>query len=276
VWLTPAPGAGTVLDFLLGYVSQRITDRQKEAIMEPRTFGAYTATEYIGVPGRTEAYKGTGPDGAWVAILAAPVDSDATAERYAERAQTAAALTHPDVARVKDWGREGDTFWVAEEWVDGRSLDLVLKEYQTIRTQAAASYGMQVAAALSDAHARGLVHGDIRPESIILMGEDDVKLAGLGAPNTADAMVLPQDAPPAAAHYLSPEQSQGAEAQPKSDLYALGCVLYQLTTGSVPFDAQTGIEVAALQATRAPEPPRRVNPDISASLENVIMKAMVK
>ena len=244
--------------------------------MEPRTFGAYTATEYIGVPGRTEAYKGTGPDGAWAVIMTAAVDSDATAERYAARAQTAAAVTHPDVARVKDWGRDGDTFWVAQEWVDGRGLDVVLKEYQRIATTTAATYGMQVCAALSDAHARGLVHGDIRLESIILVADNDVKLAGLGAPNAADATVLPQDAPPEAGYYLSPEQAEGAVAQPKSDLYALGCVLYQLTTGSVPFDAQTGIEVAALQATRAPEPPRRVNPDISASLENVIMKAMVK
>jgi serine/threonine-protein kinase len=256
--------------------SQSVRTAMKEAIMEPKTFGAYTATEYIGVPGRTEAYKGTGPDGAWAVIMTAQVDSEADADRFAERAQTAAAITHPDVARVKDWGREGDVFWIAEEWIDGRGLDVVLREYQTIGSQAAASYGMQVAAALSDAHARGLVHGDIRPESIVLIAEDDVKLAGLGAPNAADATVLAQDAPPEAAHYMSPEQSQGAEAEARSDLYALGCVLYRLTTGRVPFDAQTGIEVAALQATRAPEPPRRINPDISASLENVIMKAMVK
>jgi serine/threonine-protein kinase len=247
-----------------------------EAIMEPRTFGTYTATESIGVPGRSEAYKGTGPDGSWVAIMCAPVTSDADAERFAQRAQTAASVTHQDVARVVDWGREGDTFWVAEEWIDGRGLDRVLKEYQTIGTASAAAYGMQVAAALSDAHARGLVHGDIRPEVVILMENDDVKLTGLGAPSAADAFVLPQEAVPQAAYYMSPEQSQGAAATPATDIYALGCVLYHITTGTVPFDGETGIEVAAQQASKQPEAPRRVIPDISASLENVIMKAMVK
>jgi serine/threonine-protein kinase len=248
----------------------------KEAIMEPRTFGPYTATEYIGVPGRTEAYKATGPDGLMAVVMTAQVDSQESADRFAERAQAAASVTHPDVARVKDWGQDGETFWVAQEWVEGKALDVVLREYQRVGAAAAAKYGMQVAAALSDAHARSLVHGDIRLESIVLLAEDDVKLVGLGAPNTTDPMVLPQDAPAKSAYYMSPEQAQGAAATPQSDLYSLGCVLYHITTGRVPFDAETGIEVAAMQATRQPEAPRRVNPDIPASLENVIMKAMVK
>jgi serine/threonine-protein kinase len=152
----------------------------------------------------------------------------------------------------------------------------VLADFKTIGATAAATYGVQVAAALSDAHARGLVDGDLRPESMILMGEDDVKLAGLAAPDTADAIVLPQDAPPAAGHFLSPEQAKGGAATHQSDLYALGAILYTLTTGAVPFDAETGTEVAAMQVNNVPESPRRVNPEVPASMETVIMKAMEK
>jgi serine/threonine-protein kinase len=121
-----------------------------------------------------------------------------------------------------------------------------------------------------------LVDGDLRPESIVLLAEDDVKLAGLGAPDTADAIVLPEDAPPAAGHFLSPEQAQGGAGTAQSDIYALGAILYTLTTGAVPFDAETGTAVAAMQVNNAPESPRRVNPQVPASMETVIMKAMQK
>ena len=88
--------------------------------MEERSYGTYRATEYIGVPGRTQAYKAVNAEGADVVVMTAPVRSEADAERYAQRAQTAAALTHTDVARVTDWGREGDEFYAVQEWIPGK------------------------------------------------------------------------------------------------------------------------------------------------------------
>ncbi len=243
--------------------------------MEERMFGQYRAGEYIGIPGRVDAYKGVDASGADVTIMTAQVRAAGDAERFAERAQTAAALQHPDVARVREWGQEGDTFYVVQDWVAGANLDTATAD-GPLSAERVAKIGMQAAAALSAAHGNGLVHGDLRTQDIIITEGDDVTIVGFGAPATADATVLPQDAPPEAAHFMSPEQARGQVATSRSDIYGLGAILYKAATGRLPFDAATGIAVAALHAETPVEAPRKVNPNLPPSLENVIMKAMEK
>lgn len=243
--------------------------------MEDRMFGQYRAGSYIGVPGRVDVYKGVDASGADVSIMTAPVRAAGDAERFAERAQAAAALQHPDVAKVREWGQEGDTYFVAQDWVQGVDMGAAVAD-GTMPTEHVAKIGAQAAAALSAAHGNGLVHGDIRIQDVIIKEGDDVTIVGFGAPTTADAFVLPQDAGPEAAHFLSPEQARGQAATAQSDIYGLGAILYKAATGRLPFNADTGMAVAAMQADSLVEAPRQVNPNVPASLENVILKAMEK
>ncbi len=239
--------------------------------------GKYTPSHSIGVAGRTEAYVAVDATGTKVAVATAKARSQADADRFAGRAQIASTLQHPDVAKIVDWGTDGDTFYAAQEWVEGKDLASALQERgRPFSSAVVAEMGAQVAAALSAAHGRNLTHGDLRPSEIVQIGGQDVKVAGLGLPASADAIVLPQSAPPEAAYYMSPEQARGEGASPASDIYGLGAVLYHLATGRVPFDAATAMEVASMQVSSPLEPARRVNPEVSASLESVIAKAMAK
>ena len=243
--------------------------------MEERMFGQYRAGNYIGIPGRVDVYKGVDASGADASIMTAPVRAAGDAERFAERAQSAAALQHPDVAKVREWGQEGDTYFVAQDWVQGVDMGAAVAD-GTMPTEHVAKIGAQAAAALSAAHGNGLIHGDMRTQDVIIKEGDDVTIVGFGAPGTADAFVLPQDAGPEAAHFLSPEQARGQAATAQSDIYGLGAVLYKAATGRLPFNADTGMAVAAMQADSLVEAPRQVNPNVPASLENVILKAMEK
>jgi|GEM_PF-929101 len=240
-------------------------------------FGAYHATEYVGVRGRIDAYKGQDATGAAVLVMTAPVSSDQEEDWFATRAQKAASLANSRVAKVLQWGREGNLFFVVEEWIEGRPVASAV-EAGPLDPVSAARVGAQVCEVLEAAHENGLVDGDVRPSELIFVGpsNDDVHVAGLGAPAVADAFMMPSGAPPEAAYYLSPEQAGGGPATPSSDIYALGATLYHLVTGRVPFEAPSGSDVARLHAEETLVPPRSVNPDVPAALERVILRAMEK
>jgi beta-lactam-binding protein with PASTA domain len=246
--------------------------------MDPIMFGdRYRADASIGIPGRTEAFSGEDTStGTKVAVMTAQSGSDEDVSRWTTRAQEIAAAKHPDIAPVTDWGTQDDVFYAVQQWVEGADPKAMMAERGPLPSQTVARWGAQAAAALSAAHAREVVHGDVRMQNITVVQGEDVVLTGFGAPAVADAHTLPADAPPEAAYYMSPEQAGGKPAGNESDIYALGAVLYELSTGSVPFDGSTGVEVAALQQTAQAQAPRQVNPEVSASLENVITRAMQK
>lgn len=239
--------------------------------------GKYTLAQPIGSAGRTEAYIAADTVGTRVVVSTAHVGSQADADRYAGRAQIASTLHHRDIAGVLDWGTDGNRFYTAQEWLVGKDLATALRERgRPFSGAVVAQMGTQVATALAAAHARNLVHGDLRLADIVQINGDDVKVAGLGLPASADPVALGPDAPPASAYYLSPEQARGESATAASDIYALGAVLYHLATGRAPFSADTGLAVASMHASSPLEPARRVNPEVPAGLESVISRAMAK
>jgi predicted Ser/Thr protein kinase len=199
------------------------------------------------------------------------------AHRFRREAQTAASLSHPGVVAVYDTGSENGTHFIVMEYVEGRTLKDVIRAEAPLYPDRAAEITADVCSALAAAHARGLVHRDVKPANIMLMPDGRVKLMDLGIARAAASETLTQTAAMlGTAQYLSPEQAQGQAVDYRSDLYSLGCCLYEMLTGTVPFRGATPVAIAYRHVREDPAPPRLLNPDIPASLEAVCLKAMAK
>jgi serine/threonine-protein kinase len=199
------------------------------------------------------------------------------AHRFRREAQTAASLSHPGVVAVYDTGFENGTHFIVMEYVDGRTLKDVIRDEAPLYPDRAAEVCADVCAALAAAHARGLVHRDVKPANIMLMPDGRVKLMDLGIARAAAGETVTQTAAMlGTAQYLSPEQAQGQTVDYRSDLYSLGCCLYELLTGTVPFRGATPVAIAYRHVREDPVAPRLLNPDIPPSLEAVCLKAMAK
>ena len=199
------------------------------------------------------------------------------AQRFRREAQAAASLSHPGVVAVYDTGSENGTHFIVMEYVDGRTLKDVIQAEAPLHPDRAAEITAGVCAALGAAHARGLVHRDVKPANIMLMRDGRVKLMDLGIARAAAGETLTQTAAMlGTAQYLSPEQAQGQDVDYRSDLYSLGCCLYEMLTGTVPFRGATPVAIAYRHVREDPAPLRLLNPDVPQALEAVCLKAMAK
>jgi eukaryotic-like serine/threonine-protein kinase len=199
------------------------------------------------------------------------------AQRFRREAQAAASLSHPGVVAVYDTGTENGTHFIVMEFVDGRTLKEVIRTEAPLYPDRAAEITADVCSALAAAHARGLVHRDVKPANIMLMPDGRVKLMDLGIARAAAGETVTQTAAMlGTAQYLSPEQAQGQTVDYRSDLYSLGCCLYEMLTGTVPFRGATPVAIAYQHVREDPAAPRLLNPDIPPALEAVCLKAMAK
>lgn len=224
--------------------------------------------------GPVETYEAVDDTGIDVAIKIVHTGDAAVRARFEEDLKSALDLAHPNVARPIGWGPYNTGYYVIREWVPGANL-AALQRQGTISPLVAADYVAQACSALAALHERGVVHKDIRPENLVLGSGGTIKLIDVGIPRPGAAMAESM-APPYAAYYISPEQAEGEEPGPASDIYSLGVVLYQLCTGRVPFDGATAHEVATEHLHTQPLAPRQRNPQIPLPLEAVIVRAMAK
>src|SRR5205085_4626033 len=171
-----------------------------------------------------------------------------------------AALNHPDVARLVDPGSDDGTHFIVMEYVQGKTLAQVLREGGRIHPERAAEIAQAVAEALAFAHAAGIIHRDVKPGNIMLTPSGDVKVMDFGIARattsetlTATATVL------GTATYFSPEQAQGDPVDARSDVYSLGCVLYEMLTRTPPFTGETPVAVAYKHVKEDPVPPSELN-----------------
>jgi len=213
-----------------------------------------------------------------VKVLHAQYASDpAFIQRFRQEAQSAANLNHPNIVNIYDWGNEGDLYFIVMEYVEGRDLKEILRSEGRLLPERAAEIAAEVCAALQFAHRSNLVHRDIKPHNIFITNLGQVKVmdfgiaregSGGGITQTGMVMGTPQ--------YISPEQAQGLAVDGRSDIYSLGVVLYEMLTGQVPFDDPNPVTITYKQVREDPTPPSVIDPEIPATLDAIVMKAMSK
>src|SRR5437588_1757431 len=197
-------------------------------------------------------------------------------ERFRREAKNAAGLSHPNIVSIFDRGEAEGTYYIAMEFLDGRSLKELISGRGPAPINVAVDYARQILAALRVAHRQGLVHRDIKPHNVLVDGEGRVKVTAFGIARAGPGQMTEEGAIIGTAQYPSPEQAQGAPVTPASDLYSVGIVLYELLTGTVPFSGETPVELAMKHLSKVPEPPSHIRPEVPRDLDFVVMRALAK
>jgi serine/threonine-protein kinase len=247
----------------------------------PVLTGRYEIEGKIGEGGMATVFRGRDQVlGRTVAIkvLSPRYAGDPTfVERFRREAQAAARLNHPNVVNVFDTGSDGNIHFIVMEYVQGRTLEDILRAEGRLQPERAVEIAENVAAALSFAHREGLVHRDIKPANVMITPTGEVKVMDFGIARASSTETLTQTATVlGTASYLSPEQAQGEPVDGRSDIYSLGVVLYEMLTGQVPFTGDTAVAVAYKHVREDPTLPTRIEPRIPQALEAVVMKALAK
>ena len=197
--------------------------------------------------------------------------------RFRQEAQAAANLNQSNIVNVYDWGIENSTYYLVMEYVEGRDLKDIILQGGQLLPERAAEIAMSICLALEAAHAQGIVHRDIKPQNVIVTYDNKIKVMDFGIARTTGGSAMTETGTiMGTAQYISPEQAQGRTADPRSDLYSLGVVLYEMLIGKVPFDGENPVAIAYKHVREDPLPPSMINPDISPELEAVVMKALSK
>lgn len=197
--------------------------------------------------------------------------------RFLREAKAAGSLSHPNVVNVYDVGRENDIHYIVMELVKGSSLMEIIETRSYIPVNEAARIAIQMLEGLGHAHENGIVHRDVKPHNIMATHDGRYKVTDFGVSRLSRASTITQTGyVMGSVHYFSPEQARGAETSRSSDLYSVGVVLYEMVTGTLPFDGDEAIAIA-LKHLQEPVPdPRAIRPDIPESLCRIIFRAMEK
>ena len=197
--------------------------------------------------------------------------------RFQREAKAAARITHPNIVNVFDVGVAEGRHYIVMEYVPGRTLKERIKEEGPVPAAQALEIARQIAGALAQAHANNLVHCDIKPHNILVMPDGNVKVADFGiARAVTESTMTYNDNIMGSVHYFSPEQARGTIITPKSDVYSLGVVLYEMLTGRIPFDGNTAVSIARKHLEEEALPVRSVVPNIPPVVEALVTRMMAK
>ena len=242
--------------------------------------GRYTVQDKIGTGGMATVYRGVdevlGRTVAIKTMLPQYAADESFAARFKQEAQAAAALQSPYIVSVYDWGKDGDTYYIVMEYLRGIDLKSGIRRHGALDPQKVAQIGSQIAQALSIAHKRDIIHRDIKPQNIMVQQDGNIKVMDFGIARAKNSHITTDNSVLGTAHYVSPEQTQGKDLGPTTDIYSLGIVMYEASTGRVPFDGDDAISVALKQVNEQPLPPSQINPAVDPSLEGIILKCMQK
>jgi eukaryotic-like serine/threonine-protein kinase len=197
-------------------------------------------------------------------------------ERFRREAQAAAGLQHPNVVSVYDRGAYDGTYYIAMEYLPGRSLKQLIRAEAPLEPIRAIDLTLQILKAARFAHRRGVIHRDLKPHNVIVDDSDNAKVTDFGIARAGASDMTETGSIMGTAQYLSPEQAQGHAVSAGSDLYSIGVVLYEMLTGRVPFDAESAVTIALKHVSEAPPPMAVFNPDVPAELDQVVMWALNK
>ena len=198
-------------------------------------------------------------------------------ERFRREASSAAGLNHPNIVQIYDRGEAEGTYYIAMEYLEGRSLKEVIVKYAPLSSELLVSVAVQIVEGLRFAHRRDVIHRDIKPQNIIIDNDGRVKVTDFGIARAGSASTMTEAGSIlGTAHYFSPEQAQGQPVEAASDLYSLGIVMYEMATGNLPFDGDNPVSIAMKHVHEMPPAPRIANPAIPENLEAVIMRSLGK
>ena len=203
-------------------------------------------------------------------------NDDQFVERFRREAKNAAALSHPNIVSIYDRGEAEGTYYIAMEYLDGRSLKELIVSRGDAPVAVVVEYARQILAALRFAHRHGIVHRDIKPHNVLVDGEGRVKVTDFGIARAGTSQMTEAGSIVGTAQYLSPEQARGGDVDQRSDLYSLGVLMYEMLTGEVPFAGDTPVEIAMKHLSQTPAAPSTKRADVPRELDMVVMRALAK
>ena len=241
----------------------------------------YKIVENIGEGGMARVYRGIDtklnrPVAIKVLYEQFAADPDFL-RRFKQEAKSAARLSHPNIVNIYDEGEESGLHYIVMEYVNGCTLKDLIQRDERLNPEEAVRILIQICDALAHAHSQNVIHRDIKPQNIMLTGEGRVKVADFGiARAAADATITYGRSLLGSVYYSSPEQARGSSTDPKSDVYSLGVLFYEMLTGVVPFSGESPISIALKHLQEDVVPPGKLVPELPAALENIVLKAMHK
>ena len=247
--------------------------------------GRYETSEKLGTGGMSNVYKATDrilERTVAVKILAEHLsDDERFVARFRREALAVAKLIHPNIVQVYDTGVDEVRHYIVMEYVEGRSGAQILQRHGPVEPEIAAEIGIQACSGLDYAHRRGIIHRDVKPGNLMIVGgpvgggEMVVKLTDFGIARAIEQTRITQvGSVVGTAAYLAPEQVRGEEATPATDVYALGVVLYQFLTGRLPYEGSSLAELAVRQQNEKPLPPDTYNSEVPETLGAAVLRAL--
>jgi non-specific serine/threonine protein kinase len=285
-------------------------DPAEERKRKAREGGRPTVTASRNVPGRIGPYRvecelGRGGMGVVylgrdprldrpvaIKVLPSEFTSDERRSRFEREARTAAQLSHPNIATIYELGQSEQTYFIAMEFIEGKTLHDVLLRPDPLPASQAVDLGTQIAEGLAAAHSRKIVHRDLKPQNVMLTPEGRVKILDFGLAKITETVTHTQTAERSlgtsataltkeqrvlgTAGYMSPEQVRGQQVDSRSDLFTFGIVLYEMLTGEVPFHGESGADIFTAILRDSPKPVSELNPELPTELDRVISRCLDK
>jgi beta-lactam-binding protein with PASTA domain len=203
-------------------------------------------------------------------------NDDQFVERFRREAKNAAGLSHPNIVSIYDRGEAEGTYYIAMEYLDGRSLKELVVARGPLPISDTIAATRQVLGALRFAHRKGVVHRDIKPHNVMADADGRLKVTDFGIARAGVSQMTEAGSIIGTAQYLSPEQARGSAVDQRSDLYSIGIVLYEMLTGQVPFTGDSPVEIAMKHLSDTPRPPSVLRPEIPPDLDMVVLRALAK
>ena len=240
----------------------------------------YEIIEQIGTGGMSDVYKAKCHKlNRFVAIkvMKSEFSEDKTfVSKFRAEAQSVAGFTHPNIVNVYDVGDENGIYYIVMELVEGITLKKYIEKRGRIPFKEAVSIAIQVANGLDAAHKHNIVHRDIKPQNIIISKEGKVKVTDFGIAKVASSSTINSSSTMGSVHYISPEQARGGYSDARSDLYSLGITIFEMLTGTVPFDGDSTVAVAVQHIQDEIPAPSTVTDDIPLSIDRIVLKLTQK